>query len=91
MRLAYSPPPTKPIYTSQLARAVGLSIYTIRRMDRCGLLRSARDYKNWRVFPPSEIERVRELLGWRVLDALETEPPEANSDPDTTAEDPRPQ
>jgi DNA-binding transcriptional MerR regulator len=68
MQHVLPPTPTKPISTSELARAVGLSIGTIRRMEQRGLLRAVRDYRGWRAFAPSEIERLRALLGWKVLE-----------------------
>lgn len=58
----------KPITTKQLADAVGVSPQTIRRMARRGLIRFVSDYRGWRRFAPSEVDRVRHLLGWSVLD-----------------------
>lgn len=69
------PTPSKPLRTIDLARSVGVSLETIRRLERRGLLRCVRDYRGWRAFAPAEVERLRELLGWRVLEAVGTEPP----------------
>jgi DNA-binding transcriptional MerR regulator len=60
--------PTKPLRTCDLARAAGVSLGTVRRLERRGLLRAVRDYRNWRCFAPAEVERLRELLGWKVLE-----------------------
>jgi DNA-binding transcriptional MerR regulator len=72
-----APPPTspKPLRTIDLARAAGVSIETIRRLERRGLLRCVRDYRGWRAFPPTEVARLRALLGWSVLELLEMERP----------------
>lgn len=65
---------TKPITTKVLAEATGLSPKTIRRLERRGLIRAVRDYRGWRQFAPSEVERLRALLGWNVLDQLDSGP-----------------
>lgn len=59
---------TKPITTKLLADATGLSPKTIRRLERRGVIRAVRDFRGWRQFAPSEVERLRELLGWAVLE-----------------------
>ena len=48
---AYSP--------SEAARALGISLDTLRRWDRQGRIRVERDAANRRVVPASEIERLR--------------------------------
>ena|SRR5581483_9157533 len=51
---------TKEEYTaSEAARALGVSLDTIRRWDRDGLLATTRDAANRRLVPASEIERLR--------------------------------
>lgn len=57
----------KPITTKVLAKATGMSPQTIRRLERRGLIRAVRDYRGWRQFSPSEVDRLRSLLGWDVL------------------------
>jgi DNA-binding transcriptional MerR regulator len=59
---------TKPLTTKDLADAGGVAPATIRRMARKGLLRFATDFRGWRKFAPSEVARVRQLLGWSILD-----------------------
>ena len=43
----------------QAARAIGVSVDTLRRWDRSGKLRTIRDQRNRRRVPASEVERVR--------------------------------
>jgi molybdopterin-binding protein len=40
------------------ARALGVSVDTLRRWDRSGKLRTVRDERNRRRVPPSELERL---------------------------------
>jgi molybdopterin-binding protein len=50
----------KQSYTAgQAARALGISLDTLRRWDREGRIRTERDPANRRVVPTSEIERLR--------------------------------
>jgi molybdopterin-binding protein len=50
----------KDSYTAQeAARALGISIDTLRRWDRAGRIRTARDSANRRVVAADEIERLR--------------------------------
>jgi excisionase family DNA binding protein len=42
----------------EAARAVGVSVDTLRRWDREGKLRTTRDDRNRRLVPASEIERL---------------------------------
>jgi hypothetical protein len=73
-------PLAKPLRTIDLARAAGVNIETVRRLERRGLLHCVRDYRGWRAFAPSEVARLRELLGWRVLEPVEPEPPGVNAE-----------
>jgi len=48
------------LYTaSEAARALGISLDTLRRWDKTGRIRTERDAGNRRVVPASEIERLR--------------------------------
>jgi molybdopterin-binding protein len=48
------------VYTAaEAARALGISLDTLRRWDREGRIRTQRDRGNRRVVPASEIERLR--------------------------------
>jgi len=50
----------KELYTaSEAARALGISLDTLRRWDRDGRIRTTRDAANRRVVPSAEIERLR--------------------------------
>jgi molybdopterin-binding protein len=50
----------KEVYTaSEAARALGISLDTLRRWDRAGRIRTERDTANRRIVPASEIERLR--------------------------------
>jgi molybdopterin-binding protein len=50
----------KQFYTAaEAARALGISLDTLRRWDRAGRLRVERDERNRRVVPESEIRRLR--------------------------------
>ena len=44
---------------TQAARALGISVDTLRRWDRAGKIRVRRDSANRRLVPASEIERLR--------------------------------
>jgi molybdopterin-binding protein len=44
---------------AQAARALGISLDTLRRWDREGRIRVERDHANRRVVPASEVERLR--------------------------------
>ena len=44
---------------AEAARALGISIDTLRRWDRTGRIRTERDSANRRIVPASEIERLR--------------------------------
>jgi molybdopterin-binding protein len=50
----------QPTYTaSEAARALGISLDTLRRWDRQGRIRVRRDAANRRVVPAKEVERLR--------------------------------
>lgn len=42
----------------EAARAIGVSVDTLRRWDRAGKLHTTRDARNRRLVPPAEIERL---------------------------------
>jgi molybdopterin-binding protein len=50
--------PRKLIPAGQAARALGISLDTLRRWDRQGRIRTERDSANRRLVPVSEIERL---------------------------------
>jgi len=53
-------PRQKESYTAQeAARALGISLDTLRRWDRAGRIRTDRDRANRRVVPAEEVERLR--------------------------------
>lgn len=60
------PAPEAPTVTDELlpigeaARRLGVSVETVRRWDRDGLIRATRTLGNQRRFLTSEIDRVRE-------------------------------
>jgi molybdopterin-binding protein len=48
---------------TEAARAIGVSVDTLRRWDRDGKLRTTRDQRNHRLVPASEVERLRKAPG----------------------------
>ena len=54
---------------AEAARALGISIDTVRRWDRAGKLRVERDPANRRVVPAEEVERLRGASGDETLSA----------------------
>jgi molybdopterin-binding protein len=52
-------PARQPYTASEAARALGISLDTLRRWDRSGRIRTERDRANRRLVPASEIERLR--------------------------------
>ncbi|MDQ3065673.1 MAG: helix-turn-helix transcriptional regulator [Actinomycetota bacterium] len=54
---------------AEAARALGISVDTLRRWDRDGKIRVERDSANRRVVPASEVERLRGPLGVETLSA----------------------
>jgi molybdopterin-binding protein len=61
--------PRKTLAASQAARALGISLDTLRRWDRNGKLRVERDKANRRVVPLSEIQRLQAADGGDRLSA----------------------
>jgi molybdopterin-binding protein len=60
----------KQIYTAaEAARALGISLDTLRRWDRAGKIKVRRDTANRRVVSAAEIERVRGAHGSDTLSA----------------------
>lgn len=51
--------PRKTYSASEAARALGISLDTLRRWDRQGRIRTRRDRANRRIVPAAEIERLR--------------------------------
>lgn len=51
--------PRQVLEAGAAARALGISLDTLRRWDRAGRIRTERDRANRRVVPVSEIERLR--------------------------------
>jgi molybdopterin-binding protein len=50
----------RPLYTaSEAARALGISLDTLRRWDKAGRIQTQRDAGNRRLVPADEIERLR--------------------------------
>ena len=59
--------PRQTTYTAaEAARALGISIDTLRRWDRSGRIRTQRDAANRRLVPASEIERLKGAEGDRM-------------------------
>ena len=61
--------PRKTFSAAEAARALGISLDTLRRWDREGKLRVERDDANRRVVPAAEIERLRGGEGSQELSA----------------------
>jgi molybdopterin-binding protein len=60
----------KQAYTAaQAARALGISLDTLRRWDRAGRIRVRRDAANRRLVPASEVERLRGGAGDETISA----------------------
>lgn len=51
--------PKQHLRASEAARALGISLDTLRRWDRQGRIRTERDPANRRLVPASEVERLR--------------------------------
>jgi molybdopterin-binding protein len=51
--------PRKALPASEAARALGISLDTLRRWDRQGRIRTRRDDRNRRIVPASEVDRMR--------------------------------
>ena len=61
--------PRKSLTAAQAARALGISLDTLRRWDREGKLQVERDAANRRVVPVAEVERLRSAGGAEGLTA----------------------
>jgi len=61
--------PRQLLTAAEAARALGISLDTLRRWDRAGKIRVERDSANRRVVPVAEIERLRGSEGSEQLSA----------------------
>ena len=61
--------PRQSLSAAEAARALGISVDTLRRWDRGGKIRVERDSANRRFVPASEIERLRGPVGDESLSA----------------------
>ncbi|HUH15322.1 MAG TPA: helix-turn-helix transcriptional regulator [Gaiellaceae bacterium] len=61
--------PKQSLTAAQAARALGISVDTLRRWDRDGKIRVERDSANRRVVPAAEVERLRGPGGEQTLSA----------------------
>jgi molybdopterin-binding protein len=61
--------PRQTLTAAEGARALGISVETLRRWDRDGKIRVERDSANRRVVPASEVERLRGPVGEESLSA----------------------
>ena len=61
--------PKQILTAAEAARALGISLDTLRRWDRTGKIRVERDSANRRVVPASEIERLKGSEGPEQLSA----------------------
>jgi molybdopterin-binding protein len=61
--------PKQMLSAAEAARALGVSLDTLRRWDRAGKIRVERDAANRRVVPSEEIERLRGAAGSEELSA----------------------
>lgn len=61
--------PQQSLTAAQAARALGISLDTLRRWDKAGKIRVERDAGNRRVVPASEVERLRGPTGDEHLSA----------------------
>ena len=61
--------PRQHLSAAEAARALGISVDTLRRWDRTGKLRVERDSANRRVVSAAEVERLRGPVGDETLSA----------------------
>lgn len=61
--------PRQDFTAAEAARALGVSIDTLRRWDRAGKIRVERDAANRRVVPAAEVERLRGASGDETISA----------------------
>ena len=51
------------LLVSDVAEIVGLNPATVRKLADEGKIDSQRDWNNWRIFAPEEVEKLKELAG----------------------------
>ncbi|MBA2462063.1 MAG: TOBE domain-containing protein [Actinobacteria bacterium] len=61
--------PRQSLSAAEAARRLGISLDTLRRWDRAGKIRVARDSSNRRIVDASEVERLRGRVGDETLSA----------------------
>lgn len=61
--------PRQTLTAAEAARALGISVDTLRRWDRAGKLKVERDSANRRVIAAAEVERLRGRVGQETLSA----------------------
>ena len=61
--------PKQTLTASEAARALGISVDTLRRWDRDGKIRVERDSANRRVVPAAEVDRLRGPAGDETISA----------------------
>ena len=61
--------PRQNLSATEAARALGISVDTLRRWDRAGKIAVERDAANRRVVPAAEVERLRAPTGEKELSA----------------------
>ena len=61
--------PRQTLSAAEAARALGISVDTLRRWDRAGKIRVERDSANRRVVAAAEVERLRGAAGDETLSA----------------------
>jgi molybdopterin-binding protein len=61
--------PKQSFTAAEAARALGISLDTLRRWDRAGKIRVRRDASNRRIVPGSEVERLRGAAGSETISA----------------------
>src|ERR671914_606693 len=61
--------PRQPFTAAEAARALGISLDTLRRWDRAGKIRVERDAANRRMVPRREVERLRGAPGSEAMSA----------------------
>src|SRR5688572_19061365 len=61
--------PRQTLSATEAARALGISVDTLRRWDRDGKIRVERDAANRRVVPAAEIDRLRGPAGDQTISA----------------------
>lgn len=51
------------LLVSDVAEIVGLNPATVRKLANEGIIKSQRDWNDWRVFAPEEVERLKRMAG----------------------------